>query len=52
MLNSNQNQSLCEKWEPILEGIGDESTRQMTAVLLENQAKSILTENTRDVWYS
>jgi len=48
MLNSNQNQSLCEKWEPILEGIGDESTRQMTAVLLENQAKSILTENTRE----
>ena len=48
MLNSNQNQSLCEKWEPILEGIDNESTRQMTAVLLENQAKSILTENTRD----
>ena len=48
MLNSNQNQSLCEKWEPILEGISDESTRQMTAVLLENQAKSILTENTRE----
>ena len=48
MLNSNLNESLCEKWEPILEGIGDESTRQMTAVLLENQAKSILTENTRD----
>ena len=46
MLNSNQNQSLCEKWEPILEGIDNESTRQMTAVLLENQAKSILTENT------
>ena len=48
MLNSNLNESLCEKWEPILEGIGDESTRQMTAVLLENQAKSILTENTRE----
>lgn len=47
MLNSNQNKSLCEKWEPILEGIGDESTRQMTAVLLENQAKSILTENSQ-----
>ena len=42
------NNSLCEKWEPILEGISDESTRQMTAVLLENQAKSILTENTRE----
>jgi len=48
MLNSPLNESLCEKWEPILEGIGDESTRQMTAVLLENQAKSILTENARE----
>jgi len=48
MLNSETNNSLCEKWEPILEGISDESTRQMTAVLLENQAKSILTENTRE----
>ena len=48
MLNSQQNQSLCEKWEPILEGITDDSTRQMTAVLLENQAKSILTENARE----
>ena len=48
MLNSKQNNSLCEKWEPILEGISDESTRQMTAVLLENQAKSILTENAHD----
>ena len=48
MLNSQQNQSLCEKWEPILEGITDDSTRQMTAVLLENQAKSILTEAARE----
>ena len=48
MLNSELNQSLCEKWEPLLEGITDESTRQTTAVLLENQAKSILTEKARD----
>jgi hypothetical protein len=48
MLNSAQTNSLCEKWEPILEGITDDSTRQMTAVLLENQAKSILTENARE----
>jgi len=48
MLNSAQTNSLCEKWEPILEGITDDSTRQMTAVLLENQAKSILTENSRE----
>mgnify|MGYP003110646931 CR=1 FL=1 len=48
MLNPEQTRSLCEKWEPILEGITDDSTRQMTAVLLENQAKSILTENARE----
>ena len=48
MLNDKFATSLCEKWEPILEGITDESTRQMTAVLLENQAKSILTENSQD----
>jgi hypothetical protein len=48
MLNEKLATSLCEKWEPILEGISDESTRQMTAVLLENQAKSILTENSSD----
>jgi hypothetical protein len=48
MLNEKLATSLCEKWEPILEGISDDSTRQMTAVLLENQAKSILTENAND----
>ena len=48
MLNDNFATSLCEKWEPILEGITDDSTRQMTAVLLENQAKSILSENSQD----
>jgi len=48
MLNEKFATSLCEKWEPILEGITDESTRQMTAVLLENQAKSILSENSHD----
>jgi len=48
MLDNSLATSLCEKWEPILEGITDDNTRQMTAVLLENQAKSILTENSRD----
>ena len=48
MLDNAQTNSLCEKWEPILEGITDDSTRQMTAVLLENQAKSILTESARE----
>ena len=35
---------LVEKWEPVLEGIGDDYTRKVTAQLLENQAKSILSE--------
>jgi hypothetical protein len=48
MLDTTQTRSLCEKWEPILEGISDDSIRQSTAVLLENQAKSILTENVRE----
>ena len=40
----NANHALVEKWEPILEGVNDEYTRHTTAVLLENQAKAILTE--------
>lgn len=48
MLNNELSQSLCEKWEPLLEGIADDSIRQTTAVLLENQAKSILTERARE----
>jgi len=48
MLNNELSQSLCEKWEPLLEGIADDSIRQTTAVLLENQAKSILTESARE----
>ena len=35
---------LVEKWEPILEGIEDAYTRESTAVLLENQARSVLTD--------
>ena len=35
---------LVQKWEPVLEGIGDDYTRRVTAQLLENQAKSILSE--------
>ena len=48
MLNNELSQSLCEKWEPLLEGIEDANIRQTTAVLLENQAKSILTEKARE----
>jgi len=39
------NQETVSKWEPVLEGINNEYTRQMTAQLLENQAKSILAES-------
>ena len=40
----NANHALVEKWEPILEAVSDDYTRHTTAVLLENQAKAILTE--------
>ena len=40
----NANNALVEKWEPILEGVEDSHARHTTAVLLENQAKAILTE--------
>ena len=39
------NQETVNKWEPVLEGISNEYTRQMTAQLLENQAKSIIAES-------
>ena len=35
---------LVRKWEPILEGIEDAYVRESTAVLLENQARSVLTD--------
>ena len=35
---------LTEKWEPVLEGIGDDYTRRVTAQLLENQAKTIISD--------
>jgi hypothetical protein len=34
--------TLAQKWEPVLEGIDNEYTRRVTAQLLENQAKSIV----------
>ena len=36
--------SLVQKWEPVLEGIDSDYTRRVTAQLLENQAKSIVQE--------
>lgn len=40
------NETLLEKWKPVLEGIGSDYTRKVTAQLLENQAKSIVAEKT------
>jgi hypothetical protein len=37
-------ESLVQKWEPVLEGIGNEYTRRVTAQLLENQAKAVISE--------
>lgn len=36
--------SLVTKWAPVLEGISDDYTKRVTAVLMENQAKAILSE--------
>ena len=48
MLNKNTSRTLTEKWNPILEGIEDSSTRESTAVLLENQARSIMNDMAKD----
>ncbi|MDP6909010.1 MAG: hypothetical protein QF371_05860, partial [Flavobacteriales bacterium] len=40
--------TLTEKWSPILEGIEDSNIRENTAVLLENQARNIMTEAAKD----
>ena len=48
MLNKEISNTLVEKWSPILEGVNDQYTRETTAVLLENQARHILTEATKD----
>tara|TARA_R110002020_G_scaffold379488_4_gene590744 strand:- start:4465 stop:6165 length:1701 start_codon:yes stop_codon:yes gene_type:complete len=37
-------EQLVEKWEPVLEGISDDYTQRVTAQLLENQAKSIVSQ--------
>ena len=42
--------TLVQKWEPVLEGIDSDYTRRVTAQLLENQAKSIVEERlTEDI---
>ena len=39
-------ETLVQKWGPVLEDISNEYTRKVTAQLLENQAKSIVSEAT------
>jgi hypothetical protein len=41
---SNYDPGLEAKWSPVLEGIDDDYNRKVCAVLLENQAKSIVSE--------
>ena len=41
---SNYDPSVETKWGPVLEGIDDDYRRKVTATLLENQAKSIVSE--------
>lgn len=42
-------ETLVQKWEPVLEGIDSDYTRRVTAQLLENQAKSIIDEKVRTI---
>ena len=37
-------EQLVEKWAPVLEGVTDDYTQRVTAQLLENQAKSIVSQ--------
>jgi len=39
-----ENVEMMRKWEPVLEGISNDYTKKVTAQLLENQAKAILSE--------
>jgi len=47
MLSKDTNTALTDKWAPILEGINDAHTRECTAVLLENQARHVLAEQSK-----
>jgi hypothetical protein len=42
-------ETLVQKWEPVLEGIDSDYTRRVTAQLLENQAKSIVEDKVRNI---
>ena len=47
LTNLNHNK-LVEKWSPVLEGISDQYTAKVTAILLENQAKSIVAQQVNE----
>ena len=47
MLENNTSKALCDKWAPILEGVNDQYTRETTAILLENQARHVLAEQSK-----
>ena len=46
---SNYDPTVESKWAPVLEGIDDEYKRKVTATLLENQAKSIVSDRVDEV---
>jgi hypothetical protein len=46
---SNYDPTIENKWGPVLEGIDDDYTRKVTATLLENQAKAIVSERMDEV---
>ena len=46
---SNYDPTVESKWAPVLEGIDDDYKRKVTATLLENQAKSIVSERVDEV---
>ena len=49
-INGSVTNDTMEKWSPVLEGIDSEYTRKVTAQLLENQAKAIVSERiTEDI---
>jgi len=46
---SNYDPSMEDRWAPVLEGIDDDYKRKVCAVLLENQAKAIVSERVDEV---
>ena len=47
-LHNPNHDRLVDKWSPVLEGISDQYTAKVTAILLENQAKSIVAQQVNE----